>query len=127
MVLLSRACCGSVGPGELRGCETIATSRKCGNILASSLTSITKRCGMTVSLLALDYSRPIQPLFAQASRAGSIHSAFHHAVNITLDDTMLSLLSSELPRMPNSARLPPVVAAAILHVLRPGIHVWLGN
>src|SRR6266851_5793215 len=81
MVLLSRACCGSVGPGELRGCETIATGRKCGNILASSLTSITKRCGMTVSLLALDYSRPIQPLFTQASRAGSIHSAFHDAVS----------------------------------------------
>lgn len=82
---------------------------------------------MTVSLLALDYSRPIQPLFAQAPRAGSIHSVFHRAVNIALDDTMLSLLSSELPRMPNSARLLPVVAEELLHGLRPGLQVWIGS
>src|SRR5260370_12673781 len=118
MVLLSRACRGSVGPGELRECDTIATGHKCGNIWASSLTSITKRCGMTVSLLALDYSRPIQPLFAQASRAGSVHSVFHHAVNITLDDTILSLLSSDLPRMPNSPSPPPVLADELPHRLR---------
>src|SRR5260221_8840079 len=123
MVLLSRACCGSVGPGEVKGCDTIATGCKCGNILGSSLTSITKRCGMTVSLLALDYSRPIQPLFAQASRAGSVHSAFRHAVNITLDDTILALLSSELPRMPNSARLPPVAAEGFLQGPGPVLRV----
>lgn len=82
---------------------------------------------MTISLLALDYSRPIQPLFAQPSRVGSIHSAFHHAVNITLDDTILALLSSELPRMPNSARLQPVMAEELLHGLRPGMQVWIGN
>ncbi len=82
---------------------------------------------MTVSLLALDYSRPIQPLFAQASRAGSVHSVFQRAVNIALDDTLLSLLSSELPRMPNSARLPPIVAEELLHGLRPGMQVWIGS
>src|SRR5258708_3094975 len=40
---------------------------------------------------------------------------------------MLSLLSSELPRMPNSARLPPVVAEELLHGLRPGMQVWIGS
>src|SRR5215469_15975868 len=82
---------------------------------------------MIVSLLALDYSRPIQPLFAQASHAGSIHSIFHRAVNVALDDSLLSLLSSELPRMPNSVRLPPVVGEELLHGLSPGMQVWIGS
>ncbi len=82
---------------------------------------------MTVSQLATDYSRPIQALFDQGQRIGTIHSVFRKAVNITLDDTMLALLSNELPRMPNSLRLPSVVAEELLPQLRPGMEVWIGN
>ncbi len=52
---------------------------------------------MSASLVAVDYSRPIQPLLQQAPRIATIHSVFQRAVNIALDDTMLALLSSELP------------------------------
>lgn len=82
---------------------------------------------MTISLVAVDYSRPIQPLFEQALRAGTIHSVFHQATNIALDNTMLALLSSELPRMPNSVRLSPVVAKELLRNLRPGTQVCVGS
>jgi Protein of unknown function (DUF2877) len=82
---------------------------------------------MTISLVAADYSRPIQPMFEQEPRAGTIHSVFRKAVNITLDDTMLALLSNELPRMPNSVRLPSLVAVEFLPNLRPGMEVWVGN
>ncbi len=82
---------------------------------------------MTVSLVAIDYSRPVQPMFEPPSRAGTIHSFFRRAVNIALDDTILALLSSELPRMPNSVRLPPVVAKELLWSLRPGMDVRVGG
>jgi hypothetical protein len=82
---------------------------------------------MNVSQLAADYSRPIQPMFEQEPRAGTIHSVFRKAANITLDDTMLALLSNELPRMPNSVRLPSVVAEELLPQLRPGMEARIGN
>src|SRR6266566_2333459 len=82
---------------------------------------------MCASLVAVDYSRPIQPLFDQGQRIGTIHSVFHKAVNIAFDDTMLALLSNELPRMPNSVRLPSVVAEELLPNLRPGMKIWVGN
>src|SRR2546428_6180183 len=82
---------------------------------------------MTVSQVAADYSRPIMPMFEQEPRTGTIHSVFRRAVNITFDDTLLVLLSNELPRMPNSVRLPPVVAEELLPQLRPGMEVWIGN
>jgi hypothetical protein len=82
---------------------------------------------MTASLLAIDYSRPIQPLFEQAPRPGTIHSVFHKAMNITFDDTMLAVLSNELPRMPNSVRLSPFVAEKLLRHLRPGLEIWTGD
>ncbi len=79
---------------------------------------------MCASLVAVDYSRPIQPLFDQGQRIGTIHSVFHKAVNIAFDDTMLALLSNELPRMPNSVRLPSVVAEELLPNLRPGMKTF---
>lgn len=82
---------------------------------------------MTSSQVAADYSRPIQLMFAQKPRIGTIHSVFRKAVNITLGDTMLALLSSELPRMPNSVRLPSVVADELLPQLRPGMEARIGN
>src|SRR5262249_28731298 len=82
---------------------------------------------MTISLVAADYSRPIQPIFAGETRVGNIHSVFHKAVNIALDDTMLALLSLDVPRMPNSVRLPPVMAEKLLPQLRPGMEAWIGN
>jgi len=83
---------------------------------------------MTTSLLATDYSRPIQPLFEQGPRAGTIHSVFRKAVNIvTSDDTMLAVLSNELPRMPNSVRLTPIMAEKLLRHLQPGLEIWIGD
>jgi uncharacterized protein DUF2877 len=82
---------------------------------------------MSASLVAVDYSRPIQPMFEQGQRAGTIHSVFHKAMNIALDDTMLALLSCELPRMPNSVRVPSFVAQKLLPQLRPGMEVEVGN
>ncbi len=82
---------------------------------------------MSASLVAVDYSRPIQPMFEQRQRAGTIHSVFRKAVNIALGDTMLALLSSELPRMPNSVRLSSVVAEELLPQLRPGMEAWIGD
>jgi hypothetical protein len=82
---------------------------------------------MTISQVAADYSRPIQPMFEREPRVGAIHSVFRRAANIALDDTMLALLSYDLPRMPNSVRLPSVVAEKLLPQLRPGMEVWIGN
>lgn len=82
---------------------------------------------MAVSLEAVDYSRPIQPMFEQGSRTGTVHSVFHKAANIALDDTMLALLSDELPRMPNSVRLAAVVADELLWSLKPGMKVQVGS
>src|SRR6266496_911654 len=69
---------------------------------------------MTLSLVAVDYSRPIQPIFMQKPRVGTVHSVFRKAVNITHDSTILALLSDELPRMPNSVRLRSVVTDELL-------------
>src|SRR5438034_7292149 len=82
---------------------------------------------MTVSLVAVDYSRPIQPIFEQEPSVSTIHSVFHKAVNITHDGTILALLSDELPRMPNSVRLRSVVTDELLPNLRPGMEVLVGN
>jgi hypothetical protein len=82
---------------------------------------------MTVSLVAVDYSRPIQPLFEQEPRVYNIHSVFRKAVNITHDDTILALLSDELPRLPNSVRLRSVTADELLPKMRPGMEVSVGN
>ncbi len=77
---------------------------------------------MSLSLVATDYSRPVQRIFAH-SRAGAIHSVFHRAANIVLDDTMLALLSAELPRMPNSIRLPSSMMSMLLRSMRPDMPV----
>ena len=82
---------------------------------------------MTVSLVAVDYSRPIQPIFEQEPSVGTIHSVFRKAVNITHDSTILTLLSDELPRMPNSVRLRSVVTDKLLPNLQPGMKVCVGN
>jgi hypothetical protein len=82
---------------------------------------------MTVSLVAEDYSRPIRPMFEQVSRIGTIHSVFNKALNIALDGTLLALLSNELPRMPNSVRLPSSVTKELLPNLRPGMEARVGD
>ncbi len=82
---------------------------------------------MTVSLVAADYSRPIQPIFEQEPSVGTIHSVFRKAANITHDSTILALLSDELPRMPNSVRLRSVVTDKLLPNLQPGMKVCVGN
>jgi hypothetical protein len=82
---------------------------------------------MTFTLEALDYSRPIQPLFAQAARAGFIHSVFPKALNIVVDDTLFVLLSAEVSRMPNSARLPACIMEQLFAKLSPDTEVCVGN
>ncbi len=82
---------------------------------------------MTVTLAALDYSRPVQPLFAQAARAGFIHSIFPKALNIVVDDTLFVLLSAGVSRMPNSARLPAYIMEQLFAKLSPGTEVRVGN
>ncbi|HVB75745.1 MAG TPA: DUF2877 domain-containing protein [Ktedonobacteraceae bacterium] len=82
---------------------------------------------MAVALVALDYSRPIQPVFEQASRTGTVHSVFRKALNIVAGDTMLAVLSSELSRMPNSARLPAIVMHRLYTSLHPGMQVSIGD
>lgn len=44
-------------------------------------------------MLALDYCRPVGPLFELPLRAGTIHSCFRRAANIAIGDTILTLLS----------------------------------
>lgn len=61
------------------------------------------------SLMALDYSRPVQSLWMQSVRVGMVHSVFRRAVNLAFDDALVTLTSSELPRMPHGARLPAVI------------------
>ena len=82
---------------------------------------------MAVSLIAVDYSRPIQSLFLQKPRVGIVHSVFNKATNIHFDEILLSLLSDELPRMPNSVRLRSSVTDAIFPNLQPGMQVCVGN
>jgi len=82
---------------------------------------------MTTSLVAIDYSRPIEPIFEMPSRAGTIHSVFRQAINIALDDTVLTLLGDRLPRMPNSVRLPSAVVEEQVRYLQPGMDVQVGS
>ena len=82
---------------------------------------------MAVSLIVVDYSRPTHPIFLQEPRIGNVHSIFNKATNITLDGTMLALLSDELPRMPNSVRLRSDVTYKLLPNLKPGMEVCVGN
>lgn len=82
---------------------------------------------MTRILAALDFSRPVQPLFAQSTRAGRIHSLFPGALNIAVDETLLTLLSDEKPRMPNSARLPRCIMEQLYSTLSAGVRVRIGD
>jgi hypothetical protein len=82
---------------------------------------------MTRILEALDYSRPVQPLFAQAARSGFIHSTFPGALNIVVDETLFVLLSAERPRMPNGARMPGDVVEQLYTELSPGVEVSVGD
>ena len=82
---------------------------------------------MNISLVVMDYSRPTQRLFELPSREGTIHSIFSRVMNIAIDDTMLTLQSSELPRMPNSVRLSSSRLEVLLRGARPGLKVQVGD
>ena len=82
---------------------------------------------MTLSLEALDYSRPVQALFVQAARAGFVHSIFPKALNIVVDDRLFVLLSAGASRMPNSVHLPACILKQLYVKLRPGMEVRVGN
>lgn len=82
---------------------------------------------MTRILEALDYSRPVQPLFTQAARVAYVHSIFPAALNIAVDETLFTLLSIEKPRMPNSARLPRCIIEQLYSKLSAGAQIHIGN
>ena len=82
---------------------------------------------MSVSLVAMDYSRPVQRLFELPSREGTIHSIFRRVMNIAIDDTILTLQSNELPRMPNSIRLSSCMFEELLRGARPGLEIQVGD
>src|SRR5712692_500355 len=82
---------------------------------------------MAVTLVAFDFSRPVQPLFEQAAQVGIVHSAFSKALNIVVADMLFVLLSVEAPRMPNSARLPAYVMEQLYRKLSPGMEVCIGD
>lgn len=82
---------------------------------------------MAVSLRAVDYSRPIQSLFLQEPQVGTVYSVFNKATYIIFDEILLSLLSDELPHMPNSVRLRSVVIDELLSNLQPRMEVCVGN
>src|SRR5579859_2206399 len=78
-------------------------------------------------MILLDYSRPLQPIFAQATRAGFIHSIFPKALNIIVDDTLFVLLSAEISRMPNSAHLPACIMEQLYAQVSPAMQVRVGD
>lgn len=81
-------------------------------------------------VVALDYSRPVSSLLHQQTHAGIVHSVFQRAVNITLDNsplTMLTLLSDALPRMPNSVHIAAHAMRGLVRNLEPGMQVYAGN
>ena len=82
---------------------------------------------MTRILEALDFSRPVQPLFAQPTRAGYIHSIFPGALNIAVDEALFTLLSDEKPRMPSSVRLPRCIMEQLYSRLSAGVQVRVGD
>ena len=82
---------------------------------------------MATSLVAVDYARPVQKLFEQPSQIGVIHGVFRRAVNIALNDTMLTLLSDGVPRMPNGVRLQSGMIEELGRRMRPSMEVWVGG
>ena len=81
-------------------------------------------------VVALDYSRPISSLLHQQTHSGIVHSVFQRAVNITLDNsplTMLTLLSDAQPRMPNSVYIAAHAMQGLVRKLEPGMRVHSGN
>lgn len=82
---------------------------------------------MTRILEALDFSKPVQPLFAQPTRAGHVHSIFPGALNIAVDETLFTLLSDEKPRMPSSVRLPRYIMEQLYSRLSAGAQVRVGD
>src|SRR5579885_2229384 len=75
----------------------------------------------TISLTTLDYSRAISHLLKQPSLTGRVHSIFRRAINIEIGNTILSLLSSELPRMPNGLCLSTQSIKQLLDHIKQGM------
>jgi hypothetical protein len=69
----------------------------------------------------------MRPVFERPARTGTIHSVFRQAINIALDDTVVTLLGGKLPRMPNSVKLPSAVVEGLMLCLRPGMDVCAGS
>jgi len=83
---------------------------------------------MSTSLHIASYSRPVRQLFASSSaELGVTRSRFAQAINIAMPGTILSLLSTELPRMPNCIHCSP----SSIKFLRDNLHsttvIYIGN
>src|SRR5215475_12316175 len=72
---------------------------------------------MVPTLHIASYSRPVRQLLASGG-TGIVSSRFAQVINITLPGTILSLLSTELPRMPNCIQCSP----ADIKYLRDHLH-----
>lgn len=82
---------------------------------------------MSSSIVALDYSRPVQSLWTQSMRVGMVHSAFRRAVNFTFDDALMTLTSSELPRVPHGVRVSVATWKKLADCWQVNTMVWLNG
>lgn len=82
---------------------------------------------MTILLTALEYSRSLQELCALPVRAGRVHSIFRRALNIVLADTIISLVSEELPRMPNGIHISSATMKLLSQQIQLDTTVLVGD
>lgn len=80
---------------------------------------------MTLEIPVLDCSCPVQLLLQETTRCGIVHSIFRHAINLTFDNTLVVLLSAELPRMPNGIRISTDAFATLVGQVREGMKVQI--
>lgn len=82
---------------------------------------------MSLSFVALDYSRPLLSLFKPATSTGRVHSIFRRVINIAFSDTVVSIASEELQRTPNSIRITCAHMNAMFRIVEKDMNVWIEN
>lgn len=82
---------------------------------------------MVWEITALDCSRPVQAWLQPSTCQGIVHSVFQRAINLALDDTLIALLSAELPHMPNGIQLPTESFVLLATRVKPGMSVRIEN
>ncbi len=82
---------------------------------------------MFFEILALDCSCPVQIFLQKTTRYGTVHSVFRRTINLAFNDTLICLLSAELPRMPNGIRISADAFATLGGQVREGMEVRVEN